>query len=360
MPSGIIPIIAYTHRLRKDGQAISVISPIEVRIRNIFIKNRWSAYLEGIPYDARDSLTNMPLLHVSSENGVLNAVDCVIDIIMQSVPGLPRGNLQALEWSLNEVLDNVFNHAESRDGAFIQAVKYTRRRIVDFVVCDTGIGIPKSMQSLQIFDPGEALIESIREGVTSKKGMNKGNGLYGTYSIARESQTGHFAIHSDFTTLFFDRKRSAALVTRESTPFRGTLVHWAVSVDEPNLIERSLIFRGQQHQISFDYLEKKFSPDDDTIIIRVKDYRGDLGTRAGGKRFRTLLENVISEGGSDPGPVILDFVGVSIITSSFADEVFAKIAQEHGRVWFSSKISIQNADMTIKALIAREIDSRLH
>src|SRR5437660_4581721 len=41
-----------------------------------------------------------------------DAVDRSINVILQSIGGLDRSRLKALEWSLNEITDNVLNHAE--------------------------------------------------------------------------------------------------------------------------------------------------------------------------------------------------------------------------------------------------------
>lgn len=138
----------------------------------------------------------------------------------------------------------------------------------------------------------------------------------------------------------------------------GTLVHWSVKVDEPDLIEKALVFTGKQHEIAFDYIDKKFAIADEFSSIVVSQYRQDTTTRSGGMRFRTLLENIISATASKQ--VEISFLGMNIVSSSFADEAFAKLVSHKGLGWYQSHISIVDAHSTIRKIIAREIDSRMN
>ena len=69
-----------------------------------------------------------------------------MDIVMKSM-ALTRGTLNGLEWAINEVTDNVLNHAEAGDrGGFVQVSTQTMQKQIDFVVVDSGIGILQSMR----------------------------------------------------------------------------------------------------------------------------------------------------------------------------------------------------------------------
>jgi hypothetical protein len=147
-------------------------------------------------------------------------------------------------------------------------------------------------------------------------------------------------------------------VKSEGVYFPGTVVHWSVGVDDPDLIEKALVFEGKKYEIAFDYLDKKFSSDDDDKHhLKVFDYRIDTITRIGGKRFRVLVENLLNDGTDQP--VEVSFSGMSVISSSFADEVFAKIAQDYGEQFFRERLLISNANETIRGIIAREIEMRV-
>jgi anti-sigma regulatory factor (Ser/Thr protein kinase) len=117
--------------------------------------------------------------------------------MLSTVQGISRSNLKAVEWALNEVTDNVLNHSDSIDGGFVQ-LSYKRnsaRQSVEIVVCDSGIGIPKSLRGTfpEIKDDAEALEKSVQEGVTRNTVTNQGNGLYGSFEISRVSK-GKFSL----------------------------------------------------------------------------------------------------------------------------------------------------------------------
>jgi hypothetical protein len=51
----------------------------------------------------------------------------------------------------------------------------------------------------------------------------------------------------------------------------------------------------------------------------------------------------------------IDFEGISVISSSFADEVFAKLFVELGAMKFMRLIHLKNSNSTIEALVDRAI-----
>jgi anti-sigma regulatory factor (Ser/Thr protein kinase) len=96
---------------------------------------------------------------------------------------IARPVLGALEWSLNEITDNVLTHAGGVDG-LVQVTRYGRTAHI--VTCDAGRGIGQSMRdAFPDFDDLTAARESIRPGITS--GPGQGNGLAGIDSIAKLS-----------------------------------------------------------------------------------------------------------------------------------------------------------------------------
>ena len=359
MASGMVPLICWINDARTRGVDFDIIPPSHTKFLHLFRKSHWLEFLTDGRCDDRTRLHSggIPLIHVTSEDGVLQAVDDVIETLLRAVKDIKRGNLQALEWSVNEILDNTFTHADASLGAYLQATIYPRRRVVDFVVSDNGMGIPKSMARIGIRDPAEAMIKAIEAGVTSRIGENKGNGLFGTYAIARESK-GHFNLDSYHNRLYYSRTASASFVRNDKAMFPGTTVHWAIGLDDPDVIKRALVFSGKAYQMAFDYLDKRFASEaGNTHLVRVVDYRKDTITRIGGRRFRTMLENLLLDG-SDL-PVEITFSGINVISSSFADEVFAKIAMNHGEEFFRERVIIRDANETIQSIIAREIELRV-
>ena len=115
---------------------------------------------------------------------------------------LKRSDLAAIEWSLNEITDNVINHSESSTGGYVQLSTLKSRNIVEFVVSDAGIGIPTSLRKPfpELTSDTNALHQAIREGVTRDKQVGQGNGLFGSVEICWASE-GYFELDSGYGRL---------------------------------------------------------------------------------------------------------------------------------------------------------------
>jgi len=67
-----------------------------------------------------------------------------------------------------------------------------------------------------------------------------------------------------------------------------------------------------------------------------------------------MIENLLRE----HRPVIIDFDGVGVVSSSFADEVFGRLFVEMGPRAFMIRIQMRNVDPTVEGLIDRAIMQR--
>lgn len=77
----------------------------------------------------------------------------------------------------------------------------------------------------------------------------------------------------------------------------------------------------------------------------------------GGKKVRMMIESMIMNL-SDGEKLIFDFEGVSVIPSSFADEVFGKLVEEHGLDRIRSLTTFRNVDPFVSSIIRLVISSR--
>jgi hypothetical protein len=121
------------------------------------------------------------------------------------------------------------------------------------------------------------------------------------------------------------------------------------------LLGKALQFKGRSHDPPGDYIERKFENEEGELIFSVKDEaQRDTGSRQGGKRIRGMIENLLRE----HRPFIIDFDGVGVISSSFADEVFGRLFVEMGPRTFMTRIQMRNVDPTVEGLIDRAIMQR--
>ena len=85
-----------------------------------------------------------------------------------------------------------------------------------------------------------------------------------------------------------------------------------------------------------------------------KEAQRDVGSRLGGIQVRNAIENLLR----NQPYIVIDFSDVSVISSSFADEVFGRLFVNMGPRAFMTKIRMHNVDPTVEGLIDRAILQR--
>ena len=84
--------------------------------------------------------------------------------------------------------------------------------------------------------------------------------------------------------------------------------------------------------------------------------RGLRRTRVSGARIRNEVINLQT---TTTRPVILDFDGVSIVSSSFADELIRKLIVYCGFVEFTQTIHLRNMNEAIQSIVQRSVTQRM-
>lgn len=346
----LMPIIA---DYRKNKVVFELIRPQDDDLQRLFFNANWAHYINPNKYDrTHHEGGHVPVLRFGDDgtSTIDEILDRVMNLILRQLEA-DRATLKAVEWSLGEIMDNVVNHSQSPVGGFVQATAYKGSNLVEFVVADAGIGIPRSMN---IYNHAEAIRQAINEGVTRDKSQNAGNGLYGSYQVATLSG-GQFEINSLRGVLFCKENQGEIENHVNPVPYRGTSVRCGINVSDPELLDKALKFKGRSHDPPYDYIERQFENEEGELIFNVKDKaQRDTGSRQGGKRIRGMIENLLRE----HRPIILDFDGVGVISSSFADEVFGRLFVEMGPRAFMTRIKMRNVDLTVEGLIDRAIMQR--
>jgi len=283
-------------------------------------------------------------------------VNSSIDRVLKRIPGVERDNLEALTWSVNEVCDNVLNHSQSDIGGIYQLSFRPLSKEVEFIVADAGIGIPESLRSVgnKNWTDRFALEQSVRQGVTRDPDFGQGNGLFGTFQIAALSG-GVFHINSGLAHLVVTRDGRVE-VRDDARSFLGTMVVCSVSFLEPKLLERALSFKGNDFK-PVDYIELGYEVDDSTMAFVLRREAESMGTRRSGLETRRKVENLLQMLHGSRLVVDLDQVGV--MSSSFADELFAKLALRMGIDQYRQRVGLKNLSEINRQLIQRALSQRL-
>jgi len=349
----ILPIIATANKYILSGVSFRVILPKDDRLKALFLNANWAHLLdpETHPPSTYGNGLHVPAIQFVDADQQYAAVDKIMDTIIGGLDTLNRGHLKSIYWALTELTDNVLNHSLSKVGGFVQASTFRNNNSVEFVVADAGVGIPKT---LGISDPRRALEQAIQEGVTRDKKTNAGNGLFGSYRVAVLSN-GSFEIQSLKGSLYSNTS-TGTKIENSIIPYIGTYIRCVIKCDNQNLLDEALRFNNKPHDPAFDYVEQQFEGEGSEFIFKMREQTNSFGSREHGISVGNKMRNLIRD--NTCGMLIVDFDGVLIISSSFADEVFGRIFLELGPIKFMNKIKIVNADQTIMKLIDRAIMQR--
>jgi len=275
------------------GIDVDLTLPQEGSLNRLFLNTNWAHLIDPRRYDPGNyrGFLQIPVIQYRNGQEQSAAVTTVMEKILSALSDFDRSHLKAIEWSLNEITDNVINHAQSPIGGLLQVTNFrSERRVIEFYVCDAGIGIPASLKSghKEIRSDQEALDKAIREGVTRDKSAGQGNGLYGSWRISQLSG-GSFEIHAGHASL---ASWSDTLHVRpETIPFNGSLVVVAINYAKPLSLEEALKFGGKPHD-PMDHVQLSYEEDEEGIVIfSLAEQTQGFGSRAAAIPVRLEVMN---------------------------------------------------------------------
>jgi anti-sigma regulatory factor (Ser/Thr protein kinase) len=262
------------------------------------------------------------------------------------------GVLDTCEWGLCEVLDNVVIHSEIKQG-FVMGSVNAKNEIINICVFDYGIGIYNSLSksSHRPKNETDAITLAIKEGVTS--GAGQGYGLAGLMKIIQENDGG-LTILSGKGGLKY-RKRDQKVFSFEDIVLfdkdhPSTTVNFYLKTNNKVSVEDTI---GKNYtNIELEKLEN----DKDEIVFKIKDQALGTATRPEAEKIRNEIINIFH---ATRQTVIIDFSGVAIISSSFADELIAKMISKFGFIQFQKIFKILNTNFPIRSIIDKAIEKRM-
>ena len=355
-PGPMLGVLATCARLRDELDVdCSLVRPQDAQLRRLFANANWAHLATPAKFAASrwQPESVLPASRFTSPDEQHEIVNQIIDAVLSSPAALTRGSLAAFEWAVNEVTDNVLQHANSPLGGLVQLSHYPNAQWLEFVVADAGRGIPDSIRTTrsEMSDP-EAVELSIERGITRDKHAGQGNGLFGTHRAATVGE-GDFEIHSGYASLRADLRGKD-----ERIPYRGTLVVVRLDYSDPEALWRALDIRGTKGEPAGDYVELRYEqPTDDNISFVVKREAGSVGSRSSGRSARVKLENLMK---MYPNCFVdLDFADLPVVSSSFADEFLGKLFVRMGALRFARNIRFKGVTPVVEALLDKAIRQRI-
>jgi anti-sigma regulatory factor (Ser/Thr protein kinase) len=358
----VLPIICLVDHRRGRGDSFDVVLPEGVYLRQLFLNTNWAHFMD--PSHPKVDLAHpqhVPARRYVTHAEQQDAVHDVLDVVLRNMD-LGRDLIRALEWSINEITDNVLNHAQSPAGGLVQLNSFREEHRIQFVVADAGRGIPSAMRAAfpQLRDV-HAISEAVKAGVTSIPDSGQGNGLAGALRIASYAN-GSLKISSGQAQLNVFREVNSSQYRTKTTEtprgfrFPGTTVMMELSTNHEFDIREALEL-GTSGAELIDVVELKYTSDAGDLVIKICDESPGTGSRQAGAELRRKCNNLLS---ADPEKrLILDWTGVPLISSSFADEAIGKLFVELGPTGFSSRVSHSGAEPLVRSLLDRAVMQRV-
>ena len=363
-PIGMIPLLAHADALRREAVDLSVELPEKPELERLFRNTNWAHFLEPSRFQQSDAVHDRHLaarrFRDSAQQQEL--VNAFMDVVMRSMT-LDRPVIAGLEWSINEITDNVLNHAECEEGGIAQVSTFGEARKVAFGVADSGRGILSSLSEghPSLRTDAQAIGEAMKAGITRNPDAGQGNGIAGTLRIATMSK-GAFEITSGLaqivvrTQLDVGRPDSQVYSRKEPQRFHGTVVYAELGLDTHFHLAEALGF-GSEGQEPVDIVEMLYETEaGDATVLKLRDESTGFGSRPAGRQLRNKCLNLLN---AEPAkPLLLDWTGVPLVSSSFADELVGKLFASLGPLAFSARVRNLGMDATVRGLVDMAIMQR--
>lgn len=364
-PEGMLPVICQVELLRREGCTFGLVPPRDETLRRLFLNANWAHFIAPEQYEAYNLQTPLHLPATWYDEAThKDIVDRAVEIIMGNME-IERPVLAGLEWSVNEITDNVLNHAESPVSGLVQVSTQRESHRIRFVVADAGRGILESMRERfpSLPEDRDGITEAVKQGVTSDPEDFQGNGLAGTLRVATMSG-GSFSIlsgqallsvYADSSTFGEYEDHWSRLSPSER--YQGTVVSVELDSSSPLRLEDALGFQSADWE-PFDYIDADYtSPDGRMLVLRLGDESAGVRSRVAGRQVRTKCLNLLH--GDPTMPLVLDWGGVPLVSSSFADEAIGKLYAELGPLTFGSRVHSINMEPLVRNLIEQAMVQRM-
>lgn len=350
-PNACLPICGLIHYYMKNGINFNILDDEHLEKRG-FMSPYYAGNQDGT-YDPLDKI-----FRYDSSVQVAELTQRYLDTISRLVE-CEEGVLDGMSWCINEVMDNVLTHSECTEG-YIMAQFHPTTNHIAFCIYDTGIGIFNSLNASDSKhhprNEEDALSIAILEGISDGKGQ--GNGLYGLHRIIQENG-GILGLTSGGSSIKVQGK--GELEHFPHLPFiskqqAGTIVDFQINLK--SAIDMESAFQTIGGYDGFDIrIDDMLSEEDEFIHYDILKHCEGTATRIAGTHLRNDIVNILKR---EHRAIILDFSNVQTVSSSFIDELIARMFISLGFILFNQVVRIKGMNDTVKRLCERSLYMRTH
>ena len=351
-PGGMGPLASTVHALKSGGWSFELILPKDAFLAHYFAKAGWLAGITGEPRPPKTKASSFFPLAQYSDHAQLNPlINRAVDHLASTAVYEP-GVIDAIEWSLNEIADNVLLHAGPGVSGWLQMIAQPKKNLVEFVVVDSGRGITQSLRErfTDLKDDREAVMKAVEKGVTRDPAIGQGNGLAGTLRIAAAAK-GWITIHSGHGLL--RAMPGQPLYCNLGPQHQGTVVEVTLPTKTPIKVADALWGHEPVPQLEMRYAQEASGG----VLVRLAEESTGFGNRASARPIRLKIRNLMVEFPDEL--VTIDFLAATLVSASFADELIARLANELGVDAFLSRVRLINlsdlARRTVDAVLTQRL-----
>jgi hypothetical protein len=275
----------------------------------------------------------------------------ILEISQQAV--CEAGVLDGLTWCINEVMDNVLQHSLVTQGSIMGQIHKINKHIA-FCIFDYGQGIYNSLKGTKHAPrtPRDAITLAIREGVTRDPRIGQGNGMWGLHNIVR-SNSGTLVITSNSASYMLkgDEINTYSHIPIISRENGMTIIDFQIDYNKGISIADSL-----KGYVPTNFRIEALEDSHGNICYNLIEKSSGTGTRQSGERIRNEIINIYNETNKI---IEIDFHGISVISSSFADELIGKLIVFFGFYGFTQIIKLKNMNPLVQSIVNRSVVQRM-
>jgi hypothetical protein len=277
---------------------------------------------------------------------------------LQKLVVCKQGVLIGISWCLNEIMDNVLNHSNSISGYLMCQIQ-RKNHTISLSVFDNGIGLYNSLKD-SVYSPKDtihAIKLSTEEGVTRDITLGQGNGMWGLKKIVLDNK-GSLSVISGSGAVIYDynesyNERTYMSLAYPSKTFNTTLLD--ISFNFKNTINISSALGNYEPYEFITRKNEELEIAEGTLKVDVALVTVGTGTRKAAKEVRNYLINLHNTEGKK---ILIDFVNIDMITSSYADELVGKLTVIFGLNRFDDSFNVINCKQIVYEIINKAIFQR--
>lgn len=308
--------------------------------------------VRALPTEARADPSNVVWEYRNAEE-LEFLIEQIIPLLYRQVES-QKNVLLALEYCLSEMMDNVQRHSGERCGFMMYSLQSEQGRVA-ISIADQGKGIKSSFKNTKYrpIRASDAISLAMQIGVTSSP-EGAGNGLWTTTELIT-ANSGRLTITSGGGAIFYNRnlKRCESFDDLHTIDPYWPGTHVDFQLDFSSTVDFASIWGDLPAPINIrsEHLEDS----DNRIVINVAEQSFGTSTRKSGSEMRVLASNMLRTEGQD---VVLDFSGISMISSSFADEAVGKVLVDTSINNSRQRLKTHGTSSTIDLIINDVVRSR--